>query len=125
MMELKVDKKSRRVTAEMNGMDERQRLRIKQALHDIGEDVKKETKRLIETGSKTGRVYGFNGGLHQASAPGEAPANMTGKLAKSVNYRVRNQQEMAIGEKEHYAIYLEDGTRKMAPRPHLDRKSVV
>lgn len=80
-----------------------------------GDQIVKEMKRLITTGAKTGRRYGS----HQASAPGEAPANRTGKLADSGGYSLRGSRQMEVGETAHYAKFLEDGTSKMRPRPHL------
>lgn len=94
---------------------------MRKALHDIGEDVKREIKRLIKYPPKSGRVYTIRGRKHQASAPGEAPANRTGKLMKSASYRVRNHEEMEVGLTASYANYLETGTRKMKPRPYLTR----
>jgi len=95
---------------------------LESALYDIGSEVVKETARLIINGPKTGRIYSFRGGRHQASAPGEPPANRTGRLARSGDFIVRNWQEMTVGEKAEYAGFLEDGTRgRIAPRPHLIR----
>jgi hypothetical protein len=93
---------------------------LEHALQEIGPEIVRETKRLIETGSKTGRIYKFRGRPHQASAPGEAPATRSGKLARSGDFKVRNWQEMTVGETADYAGFLENGTRgRMAPRPHL------
>jgi len=95
---------------------------LESALYDIGSEVVRETERLIINGPKTGRVYSFRGARHQASAPGEPPANRTGRLARSGDYIVRNWQEMTVGETAEYAGFLENGTRKrIAPRPHLIR----
>lgn len=44
------------------------------------EAVRTEAVSLINTGPKTGRIYG----RHQASAPGESPAGDTGQLANSI-----------------------------------------
>jgi hypothetical protein len=93
---------------------------LKNALHEIGGDVKRDTKRLIETGTRTGRVYRYKGRKHIASKKGEPPANRSGKLAKSGFFKVRNWQEMTVGEKADYAGFLEDGTSRMkGPREHL------
>jgi hypothetical protein len=95
---------------------------LRLALHEIGEEVVRETARLIKSGPKTGKVYTFRGRPHQASAPGQAPANRSGRLADSGNYKVKNHQEMIVGETAEYAGFLENGTRgRMAPRPHLIR----
>lgn len=65
-----------------------------------------------------------NGVKYKASAPGEAPASRTGDLRTSYIYRVRNNYA-EVGTPLKYAIALEKGTRKMAPRPHLGRAYVV
>ena len=38
----------------------------------------------ILTGPRTGRIYRRGGVVHQASAPGEAPASDTGELRQSI-----------------------------------------
>lgn len=94
---------------------------LRLALHEIGKDVNRETQRLIRTGQRTGRIYIIRGQRHQASAPGEPPANLTGKLAKSNEYKVSGWSTMEVGETAPYAGYLEYGTKKgkIKPRPHL------
>lgn len=74
---------------------------------------------MIRNGPRTGRVYTFRGRKHQASAPGEVPANRTGRLAKSVRYEATGHHTLVFGEDAEYAGFLEHGTRNMAPRPHL------
>ena len=73
----------------------------------------------------SGRVY-RNG--HVASAPGQPPAPDTGSLRR--NWR---QQKLATGgagslriilrmkSMHFYQKFLEEGTRKMAPRPHVKK----
>ena len=114
-IEIKITKKSKDVLISLSDQLRLHKRGLENALYEIGQDVVDETRKLIINGPKTGRMYG----RHQASAPGEAPANKTGKLAKSGDYKVRNWQEMIVGETAFYAKFLEDGTRKMKPRPHL------
>lgn len=59
--------------------------------------------------------YGVN---HKASAPGEAPATMLGDLRTSYKFIVKDDYAM-VGSPLDYALSLEKGTSKMAPRPHL------
>jgi hypothetical protein len=95
------------------------------ALHTAGGIVNTETARLIKTGPKTGRIYMYRGRPHQASAPGEAPASRSGRLIGSQDYKVRSVHQLIVGETAKsdkgapYPDYLEYGTTKMAPRPHL------
>lgn len=78
--------------------------------------------KLITSGPKTGRRYKRRGVVHQASAPGEAPASDTATL-------VRNRETVLIPERfaarlrltAAHALPLELGTRTMAPRPHARR----
>jgi len=94
---------------------------IENGLHVIGDIVGKRTGELIKQGPKTGRVYRIRGRDHQASSPGEPPANLTGRLTKSYNYNVHGPFQMTVGEDAPYAGFLEGGTGKMKPRPHMIR----
>lgn len=100
---------------------------MRKALSLIGRDVVREDRRLIRSPPKTGRWYYVPElkRLHRASAPGQSPANMTGRLAKSADYLTRNHQEMEVGERAPYAKFLELGTRKMKPRQHLVRAVIA
>ena len=92
---------------------------MRKALRKAGRNMEREVVYLLLTPPKTGRIYPLRGAKHRASAPGEAPANRTGKLIQSLYSQVRSCTELEIGETEPYAIYLEEGTSKMAPRPHV------
>lgn len=77
---------------------------------------------LITTGSKTGRVYRRRGVKHQASAPGEAPANETGRLVQSRRIQIDARALRALlvfADKK--ARHLEHGTLRMKPRPFARR----
>jgi HK97 gp10 family phage protein len=92
-----------------------------------------EMRRLVDEPPKTGRIYRLKDGrLHQASAPGEAPASRVGPtrlgygiLIKSITSVMffgmggRVEATVSIGAK--YAGYLEYGTSKMRPRPFVFR----
>jgi HK97 gp10 family phage protein len=72
----------------------------------------------IKTGSKSGKTYTRNGMSHQSSAPGQPPANDTGKLIESIKVEKRkNTSTLKIDA--DYAGYLEYGTSKMRPRPFI------
>jgi HK97 gp10 family phage protein len=89
------------------------------AWKEVGSLLTNKLRYMIRNGPRTGRVYTFRGRKHQASAPGEVPANRTGRLANSVGYEATGHHTLRFGEEAEYAGYLERGTRKMAPRPHL------
>lgn len=93
------------------------------ALEEAGTIVESEARRLIMDGPKTGRVYTkYNPHReHQASAPGEPPANDLGFLAANI---VQDKADLAQGRifiaaLAKYAKFLEFGTARIAPRPFL------
>lgn len=94
---------------------------VKDTWYIIGPKLRDETRRLIYEPPKTGRIYNIYGRRHQASAPGQSPANLTGRLAQSNDYTVRGHDSLEFGERAPYARFLEEGTRKIAQRPHLIR----
>lgn len=75
-------------------------------------------------GDRQGRSYRIPGSTrtYRASRPNEPPATATGRLRSSYRFTVRDEGDKKIGEVGSpldYALYLEKGTRRMAPRPHL------
>lgn len=101
-------------------------------LEKVGRMVTNDLKRLLaEPGS--GRIYkvgvsptksdvkaGRKFRSHQASSPNRPPASDTGHLRRSYTYAVTlDGKAVEIGTQVLYAPYLEFGTRKMKPRPHL------
>ena len=73
-----------------------------------------EMKKSIASGAKSGKRYGN----HISSAPGQSPANWTGKLLKSIKIqKMKGISFVYITAK--YAQFLEFGTSKMRPRPFI------
>lgn len=75
-------------------------------------------------GDRTGREYRIPGSTrtYRASNPFEPPASPTGRLRSSYRFRTYETPRELVGEVGSpldYAEYLERGTRRMAPRPHL------
>ena len=102
---------------------------IRKGLLDVGPEIEREIVRLIESPPKTGRLYLINGMIHRASAPGEAPANLTGALADSADFTVPSAVQMVIGYRANIAPHgewMEYGTRdgRIAPRPALRRATI-
>jgi HK97 gp10 family phage protein len=102
--------------------------------------VQKSARMSIMKGPKTGQQYGalkdilkvnlkLKGAnaaakrIHQASAPGEAPANDTGNLARSISVLearlVEGKPTAYVKASAPYAFALEHGTRYIAPRPFM------
>lgn len=81
---------------------------VRRTAHDIEGEVKKEMR-----GSKSGRQYG----THQASAPGQAPAVDTGLLINSIQVVNVSDLTSTVGTNVEYAMGLEFGTTRVAPRP--------
>lgn len=75
-------------------------------------------------GERYGKEYRIPGSrrTYRASNPNEPPATRTGALRSSYRFRVVEQGNSLVGEVGSpldYSVYLEYGTRRMAPRPHL------
>ena len=80
-----------------------------------------ELEKVITTGTRSGRTYTYKGNKYVASAPGEPPANRSGRLASSFGFH-RTIKELHIYNKAKsddgapYPWYLEEGTSRMKPR---------
>jgi hypothetical protein len=100
---------------------------IRKAYYRMGKQCTKDARESILQGPKTGRIYYIKKGSrtykHQASAPGEPPANLTGRLRKSIDFEVRSFRQLEFGANTPYAAALELGSpqRKLLPRPYLVR----
>lgn len=74
----------------------------------------------VLTGNRTGRRYKIGkNAFYTASRAGEAPASRTGKLRSSYRFRIITDSEAEVGSPLEYSYFLEKGTRRMAPRPHV------
>lgn len=101
-------------------------------------DCEADAKRAIQTGPKSGRVYGgatafFATGktglpvlvrfttkkVHQASAPGQAPASDTGNLANSIRAVRIGKLKWVVAVFAAYGKILEFGGANVLPRPFL------
>lgn len=73
----------------------------------------------LQDGIQSGKVYRRGKSrYHQASAPGEPPATDLNNLVGSIDSIIAaNRLEAKIGTPVEYALFLEDGTSRMAPRP--------
>lgn len=115
---------------------------IRKAFYDLGKILVADTREEINKKPKSGRRYvkyqGVKGRLkkpqyYNASAPGEAPAVVTGTLRKSINFTVSGASEMKFGVDlsrgdASYGKYLEhgnllamsgQGSKNIKPRPYI------
>ena len=95
-----------------------------QRMYAAAQEVRNETLRTL-SGNRTGRTYRVPGTqvTYTASAPGEPPAVQTGQLRNSVRDNVYKREKSVVGEvgtELMKGLWLEKGTRKMAPRPWLE-----
>lgn len=92
-----------------------------QALEILGVAVARKAQLLrneiLETLSRpgTGRRYG----RHVASAPGQAPAVDQGQLRQSITALKVEPFRWRVGTNVEYALYLEFGSQRVAPRPFI------
>lgn len=121
MIELKADYKNHKAELVLEGSRELFREGIRSALFEIGAENTQQAKKFLYQPPKTGRLYPYKNRIHQASAPGESPASRSGKLARSITYKVRGSYQVEFAATAYYGAWLEEGTKKMLPRPYITR----
>ena len=118
------------ITMQIEGIEEFKKA-LASATEDIREAVRAEVAQAtlrvhersidrIQRGNKTGFTYEkyVPRRTHQASAPFQAPASDTGRLASSIEWRMDNL-EGTVFTRVDYGRYLEFGTKSIEPRPWL------
>ncbi|TXH55056.1 MAG: hypothetical protein E6Q97_09620 [Desulfurellales bacterium] len=97
---------------ELLELPERANASIARTLNFVAQSTAQRAKGKIRSGRKSGHVYYFDGVRHQASAPGEAPANLSGSLAASITFtKITDniQSGATAGSDLSYAATLEFG----------------
>ncbi|NPD67296.1 hypothetical protein HN018_06875 [Lichenicola cladoniae] len=97
---------------------------LRQVMRVAGSEVAATARKLIRSSAGGGRTYrgpggsaakyrgGYRKGAFQASAPGNAPSNITGTLAKSIRVRpFKSGEGVAIRDSVFYALFLEAGAK--------------
>lgn len=112
-----VDQRNKKVLLDLAHREEKHKRAIADGLKLIGKISVDYTRQIINSGSKTGRKYKTL--PNQSSAPYQAPATQTGRLAASASYVANGADRLEVGESVPYAKFLEDGTKRMKPRLHL------
>lgn len=101
---------------------------IRQGYYFLGKRLRSYASKKMLEKPKHGRTYYIKRGntyrKHIASAPWEYPANMTGKLRRSLDFAVHGHQQLEFGANTFYARYLELGTKKMLARKFL-RQAII
>lgn len=116
-------------------MPDRANAAAARTLNFIAQSTAQRAKHLVMSGQKSGRVYFLAGGRHQASAPGEPPANLSGRLAASIRYTKMTDREgsfatagttLAYGRTLEYGGFVQAtgqfagaGSVYIEPRPFL------
>lgn len=91
---------------------------VETAVKSTAIEVVADSVKSIQRGSKSGRIYKRGDGYHQASAPGEAPASDSGRLAGDVSMSIKGLVAR-VGTNVEYGRYLEFGTMNILERPWL------
>lgn len=132
-VEFKAGRENRRIFDEFGNVDHNMRQSIRRGWFRLGQDLKTEANTEILRKPKGGRVYirrdkRGRRRRHVASAPGETHANLTGKLRRSISWKVHGHEKLDFGygiattaknKAPVYDKFVEFGTRIMEPRPSL------
>ncbi len=92
---------------------------VSDAVNATGIELRGDIVKRYQRSAATGRVYQKSNPkrTHQASAPGEAPATDTGRLASSVVFSRAGRLAAEVETKVAYGAMLEFGTQNIAMRP--------
>lgn len=80
-------------------------------------EVRGDIIKRYQRGPKTGVIRQRGTITHQASAPGEAPATDTGRLANGTQYKMTGRTSAEVSNAVQYGPWLEFGTQDIEPRP--------
>jgi len=133
MLNIVSSRGNQRVEKQIEDSPNAVRTGVRFALYNIGVDLVKTAEAEMRK-PKSGRWYTTKVGKqgtplkkarrYQASAPGQAPAVVSGNLRRSLRFKVRGWNVMSFragGERfgAPYAPFLEEGTANMAARPFM------
>ena len=97
---------NKRAIDSLKHMTARTNFGIQKALERAGKDLHATFNQEVLAKNKTGRIYRYKGRKHQASAPGETPANRSGNYRKSSGSYVNLNNELIFGASAKYAELL-------------------
>jgi phage gpG-like protein len=109
-----------RLSRALDRLSDDAKARVSLAVEATGIELRGEIVKKYQRGPASGIVYEKTNPTrtHQASAPGEAPATDTGRLANSVTFSKTGQLSAEVGTEVEYGAWLEFGTRRIRPRPN-------
>lgn len=125
------DRENDRVFGQIENTGEATRRGLRQGMFRSGHTLIKAASQEILHGNKTGITYirrdrAGRRRRHQASAPGETHANMTGTLRRSLSFQLTGVTQIEFGygvsagnSAPEYAAFVEFGTTRMRARPSL------
>ncbi len=126
MLDLKSAPSNTQAFLQIDTLDNRTQRGIRQGFFRLGSRLKQELNKEVLKKNKRGRTYirkdrAGRRRRHVASAPGQTPANRTGNYRRNVGFQLRGSQQLEFGIREGapYATFLENGTKKMEPRPGM------
>lgn len=71
---------------ELADLPEKANASIARTMNFVAQSTAQRARNKITTGMRSGHTYIIDGKVHQASAPGEAPASLSGALAQSIRF---------------------------------------
>lgn len=101
-----------KVTARLQNASQKSVTLVGQALFAGGDMIRAEAAHLITQGAVSGKY-------HVPSAPGEPPNEDTGVLRTHIETTQPAPLRVEVSSNAPYAVALEFGTSKMAPRPYM------
>lgn len=126
-MRIYADTATQKILSNLMQSDKRTQFQVEKGLFAVGKVLLEELSRSFLKETKTGRVYRYKGRRYRASAPGQAPANVSGTLRKSAGFEVQTGSQIAFGyrDSQNYGRNLELGTKRVKPRPALKNAMIA
>lgn len=125
---IKLDPTTRKAVLALKTLGPKSKRALRRSLFEFSKDLIKTARKSIIDPPKSGRVYlvRLRGRAvrHQASAPGQPPANLSGALKDTITTRLHGVSQLrfeAGSASVPYAAPLELGNKKgtLKPRPYL------
>ena len=129
MFQFKPDKNNPKVELHIENLANMTVRGIRQGFFALGSALLTDMNAEVLKKDKTGRIYivrtsGGKRGVgkkrrHQASAPGQTPANLTGNYRRAIGYQIYGSDSMEFGIRDDadYGTFLDSGSSRMLPRP--------